>query len=72
MRSWRQVLPHTLTLTSTRIIDDRAGLRWGQRLSGGYKLAIFYVNPSPHPSFPGEWVGQALSTEVTSDVTRER
>ncbi len=59
---------HRVTLTSTRILDAGERVPWSSHAAGSYKLAIFYVSTAPRPSFPGEWVGQAMSNEVVLEV----
>jgi hypothetical protein len=55
---------HRVTLTSTRVLDAGEGIPWSSHSAGKYKLAVFYVSTGQKPSFPGEWVGQAMSNEV--------
>ena len=60
---------HRVTLTSTRILDADDGNGWSSNRSGSYKLAIFYVSSAQKPSFPGQWVGQAMSNEIKLQVS---
>jgi TonB family protein len=59
---------HRVTLTSTRILDAGEGIPWSSHTAGKYRLALFYVSTAQKPSFPGEWVGQAMSKEVVLQV----
>jgi TonB family protein len=59
---------HRVTLTSTRILDAGEGIPWSSHTAGKYRLAVFYVSTGQKPSFPGEWVGQAMSNEVVLQV----
>jgi TonB family protein len=59
---------HRVTLTSTRILDAGERVPWSSHTAGSYRLAIFYVSTAQRPSFPGEWVGQAMSNEVVLQV----
>ena len=59
---------HKVTLTSVRILDAGQNVPWSSHTAGSYKLSLFYVSTAPKPSFPGEWVGQAMSNEVVLQV----